>query len=401
MKRIKLIEESKQWVEDGIISQEQRDQIINRYEEKDQLSLIFFFSALLIGLACLTFVAANWQMIPDTFRMIIIISFLIGFYGIGELFHRREHYTYSVFCYVVALAIFGSGIFLTGQMYHYSMNNVFAFIVWGIAAYLLYLSRPHTFILFTGLVIVSVGQIYGLINMHDFDWLLFGIFMVGYGAIVFIKKQSSIAWLFAIAYMVQLIGYSLEHIDDYYWLMIFGLVLYVIGTYVKDYNISRPFQSVSLTFMFVLTIIQSFIYDFAYARDEFSSHFMFYIILTILLGLAIYLTLKNEHRYKLYQLVLFFPVFILVEIASFLAYVVLFLFSVSKILEGYHEIDRRTVRLGTGAFLVSTFIVYLQLAWDFLDKSLFFLVGGIILFLIGFFLERHRKEFVSQKREDV
>ncbi|RPF52068.1 DUF2157 domain-containing protein [Aquisalibacillus elongatus] len=388
MKRMWIQSESEKWVEEGIIDSTQRDKIVNRYSQKGEATFIFFFSAILIGLACLSFVAANWQVIPNLWRIFLIIFFMIGFYGFGSYLEEKGRSGYSVFCYIVALAVFGAGIFLTGQMYHYSMNSVFPFIIWGLAAFLLYLSRPYLFILLSGLAIVTIGEIYGLANMHAFDWWLFALFMIGYGTIVFIKKSEVLSWLFAIAFIIQLIGYSIEQLDQYYWMIIFSLVLYVVGTHFQVRQISRPFTWAPLLFMFGFTIVQSFIFSSPY-RESIEAHFMFYFIWIVLASLVILFTLQNAKGISLTRLALFLPVFAAGHFAELVSFIVLYVFAIGLLLEGYQQIDKRKVHLGTSAFLISTLLVYIQVAWDFLDKSLFFLIGGIILFVIGFALERN------------
>ena len=52
--------------------------------------------------------------------------------------------------------------------------------------------------------------------------------------------------------------------------------------------------------------------------------------------------------------------------------------------------------LGTVAFLFSTFNVYIQYAWDALNKSLFFFIGGVLLFLISFIFERQRRRLKKE-----
>ncbi|WP_054754689.1 DUF2157 domain-containing protein [Piscibacillus salipiscarius] len=79
MKRKWLLGESEKWVNEGIIRPEQRTAIMNRYQQQDRLPLMFFLSALFIGLACLSLVAANWQVIPELIRMLVIILFYLPF----------------------------------------------------------------------------------------------------------------------------------------------------------------------------------------------------------------------------------------------------------------------------------------------------------------------------------
>lgn len=398
MKRKWIIEESEQWVNEGIIRPEQRKAILSRYQEQDKLSLIFFLSALFIGLACLSLVAANWQVIPELVRMVIIMLFLVVFYVLGHSFEKNNNQYYGVFCYVIALMIFGAGIFLTGQMYHYTMNNVFAFIVWGLAAYLLYLSRPYILIYLTGLTIVSIGTIYGLSNMHAFDWWLFALFIIAYGSVIWIEKRYLLSYLFAIAYIIQLFAFTLEQLNQYYWFTVFILLLLVIGLLVKNHTISQPFQRIAFLSMFILVSFQTMLMEVSY---RLSIHYIFYILLSILFLVAVFLSYQRQHVFKSLQLAIFLPVLVLGDLAQLAAYIILYVFSVGVLLDGYHQEDERKFHMGTAIFLITTVLVYVQVAWGFINQSLFFFVGGIILFIIGFLLERKRKTFTNRKRKGV
>ncbi|MGP4073461.1 DUF2157 domain-containing protein [Piscibacillus sp. B03] len=398
MKRKWIIEESEQWVNEGIIRPEQRKAILSRYQEQDKLSLIFFLSALFIGLACLSLVAANWQVIPELVRMVIIMLFLVVFYVLGHSFEKNNNQYYGVFCYVIALMIFGAGIFLTGQMYHYTMNNVFAFIVWGLAAYLLYLSRPYILIYLTGLTIVSIGTIYGLSNMHEFDWWLFALFIIAYGSVIWIEKRHLLSYFFAIAYIIQLFAFTLEQLNQYYWFTVFILLLLVIGLLVKNHTISQPFQRIAFLSMFILVLFQTMLMEVSY---RLSIHYIFYILLSILFLVAVFLSYQRQHVFKSLHLAIFLPVLVLGDLAQLAAYIILYVFSVAVLLDGYHQEDERKFHMGTAIFLITTVLVYVQVAWGFINQSLFFFVGGIILFIIGFLLERKRKTFTNRKRKGV
>lgn len=401
MRKKWINEESLKWVQEEIITEEQREKIIAKYEVKDQHSLIFFFAAILIGLAFLTFVAANWQALHHLIRMGIILSFLIAFYIVGEYFYRKGKNVYSVSCFTIAILIFGAGIFLSGQMYHYSMNSVFMFFVWGLVAFLIYLSRPYQFLLIVGLVIVSIGQIYGILELSSFDWFLFSLFIIAFGGIIFIRKNALIAWFFAISYLIQMTAFSFQQLEDYYWLTIFLLLLYNVGTFIKNEAIQRPYQSIALVAMFVITVSHALMFESEYFRNDFYVHISYYLFLVVLLGIAILLTYNASNKLRVLQLVLFLPAFIFIEYTTFISYIILFTFSISKLVEGYQTYSQRRVVEGTVTFLISTFLVYFQVAWNFLDKSLFFLFGGIVLFTLGYLLEKYRRNMKSNQREGV
>ena len=50
--------------------------------------------------------------------------------------------------------------------------------------------------------------------------------------------------------------------------------------------------------------------------------------------------------------------------------------------------------LGTILFLVATMVAYFKLTWEFLDKSLFFLLGGVLLLGLSWYLRRRNAQLV-------
>ncbi|MMZ62533.1 hypothetical protein D1872_247470 [compost metagenome] len=76
---------------------------------------------------------------------------------------------------------------------------------------------------------------------------------------------------------------------------------------------------------------------------------------------------------------------------------ILFVFSGYLLWIGYREDWSNKVNAGTLLFLFSTFIGYIQVAWDFLPKSLFFLVGGLLLFALNAFLQRQRRKLLHDE----
>ena len=63
---------------------------------------------------------------------------------------------------------------------------------------------------------------------------------------------------------------------------------------------------------------------------------------------------------------------------------------------GYEREDMKLVNMGM--FWVATFIVvrYFDFFWGLLDRSIFFMVGGLILVLGGIALERKRRQIKAQ-----
>jgi LPXTG-motif cell wall-anchored protein len=50
-------------------------------------------------------------------------------------------------------------------------------------------------------------------------------------------------------------------------------------------------------------------------------------------------------------------------------------------------------------FLLITMTAYGKLAWNFMDKSFFFIIGGVLLLTLSWFLGRRRKQFLNDSKE--
>ncbi|MCL2633623.1 MAG: DUF2157 domain-containing protein [Oscillospiraceae bacterium] len=85
----KINDESKQWVEKGIIDDTQREEILSLYQnERNKNSLLIVFAiigSLLLGLGVILIFASNWQEIPREIRL--FISFLPLLVSMGAVIY--------------------------------------------------------------------------------------------------------------------------------------------------------------------------------------------------------------------------------------------------------------------------------------------------------------------------
>jgi uncharacterized membrane protein len=54
--------------------------------------------------------------------------------------------------------------------------------------------------------------------------------------------------------------------------------------------------------------------------------------------------------------------------------------------------EAEQLTLGTVLFVVATMVAYFKLTWAFLDKSLFFLIGGVLLLSLSWYLRRRNAQ---------
>lgn len=141
--RHELKAEAAQWHRERLISQDQLEQLVSRYQ-LDQLEdtakgrfvgILISLGCLLIGLGVITFIAANWQEMPRTVKVSLLISlFLLVNIG-GFILWQRSRYrmpqALGQGLILIGNLSLGAIIGLFAQIFHISGELHSLFIWWG------------------------------------------------------------------------------------------------------------------------------------------------------------------------------------------------------------------------------------------------------------------------------
>src|SRR5690349_1622782 len=105
----KLLEtEGPAWVQKGIISPEQHQQLLALYpEDKNAIGLLPLLGSMLVGLSALSLVAANWQGLPEFVRLGLLLLSMVGAYATGDYFLRRGNGAVGIGLTGLGLILFG------------------------------------------------------------------------------------------------------------------------------------------------------------------------------------------------------------------------------------------------------------------------------------------------------
>jgi uncharacterized membrane protein len=401
----KIIEtEGRRWVELGIVTPVQYGQILKLYTERNHaIGLVPILGSVLLGLGLISFIAANWQGIPEILRLVMILISLCGFYYMGELFINKKQEKLGIACIGLGLISFGVGIILITQMFHLQAYNVSFWIIWGIVGIALTYLYQSRYLFLLSLLIVSITQWYSVVEFNHFSYFTFAIMIVGIGINVWIRKNQLISWLFSISFIIQ--SFMLTEVNDWHFLWVFIpiMLLYTVGDSLQESNIKAPIQSAALItiYLFDLYFIlvvgnQNYIdlYDHMLAKT-----FPFLLSVAFILIISIYLKLRKNRGITGFDWILL-PVLLYLPLEVDILYIfVLFLFSSFLLWRGYVEEWRFKINLGTLLFLVSTMAAYVKLTWDFMDKSLFFIIGGALLLGLSWLLNHRRNKFFEETKE--
>lgn len=406
-KRAMILQEANRWKEEGIISQAQWEQIIARYPERPRTNALPLFAAILIGLGVLTFVASNWQALGAFMKMAIIFLSMTAAYAGGEYVRRRGYDRIGLALTTVGIMIFGAGFFLIGQIYHLSANPVHAFYLWLIGAVTMTWHYRSGFLAFLSVVIWFVSALYGADNGDRDPWtisLFYLLFAAGIAPLVW-KFHSRWIAIPALGVLYGYVLYDLRHAGEGLVFPTVVTTFLLVSLLLEKLHLSLA-RTLRMLGYVALSILGMFV---IFEEEEWSASFNtadnWLSVMALLVAIGYAMLARNRGRQELIVDVIPLAAFVVIYwtgavAASVLMIVALFLFSIGMVLGG--ERIREIERINTGAILfgLTCLVGYVNFAWEFLDKSLFFLLGGILLLVISFFLERQRRKWIREARGD-
>lgn len=388
-------EQIDRWLREGVITQEQATKMLADSTEyrKEQSSnkLIIVIStvgSILLGIGAILFVASNWAVLPDIVKILILVGSTFGTYWAGYYLKYQRQNLPKVGTSLIFLGalLFGATVFLIAQMYNVNANSHILVLIWllGILPFVYGFSSPSIAVLATLLFCLWIGLFVfkGLDFYHAQGdlfklpvlYLVLGVLLSSIGAMHHLSdKLKDVAWVY------KLFGIKIALTS-----LFFLTFRFFSGFYEDLYFFSRSLETSS----------------------QFTLSFVIFSILAIVLTMAVLLFNPSKSRTNTLEnlvalglagvalLFFFFPATTNIYVLFFnltLAAVVFALLFV-----GYQREDMRIVN--TGMFWLSALILvrYFDFFWALLPRSLFFMVGGLILVLGGIALEKKRRQLKTK-----
>lgn len=399
MSRKWLEREGPRWVDENIVTPEQYHRILSLYEDKKHaIGILPILGSILVGLGILSFVAANWQDIPQGMRLSLIMIVMVACYGAGELFRKKDHEKLGIALTGLGFVSFGAGIVLIAQMFHLVAYDITSFIVWGtVGIGLTYLYRSR-FLYLLSLIVFTTAQLYNNLEFHHFSYLGFVIMAAGLGYYAWVRKSTLLTWCFSLSYVLHALIFILNKEWKFLWFFVPLMILYTLGDWYKDRITGYALQSVPLAAAYIFGLVAALAWDRPYSDlDDIRANPVWYLLSLLLVFVV---SLAGKWKYKRLssglEWVLIVPFIYLPSGITVLYLLALFFFSFYVLWRGYMEEWRFKINFGTLLFICSAMVAYGKLTWDFMDKSLFFIIGGILLLLLSWFLNRRNKRFLEE-----
>lgn len=131
-------------------------------------------AAVLLGFAIMSFVASNWQDMPNALRLAILFLTVAASYGTAAWLFARDHEAFGHAAVLTGAVAFGASIMLIGQMYHLGGYPPHAVVMWAAGALVagVLLRSNATLALAMALVVLWGGWEFALTNKVYWEALI-------------------------------------------------------------------------------------------------------------------------------------------------------------------------------------------------------------------------------------
>ena len=410
-----LQQESARWVEAGLLTDDQRSAILALYPEpatgsRDRLILIFtILGSLLVGAGVILFFASNWPLLPAWFKVAAILAATVGAYAGGyHLAYSRGDYPrlgHSLF--FLGSLLYGAGIWLIAQIFHLQSDFAGGFLLWGLGVLpVIYITRSSP-VLYVSTVTLTIWTVMVQTGPGEPHNWFYPLLMVGVAALA--RRAESvlaeagvlvggIIWLaagvlqhghedllapqFLLLYGAPLLLAALARLGDLRAYAGLGGLMALLGFYMLTFERTQDanpwiwsgFQAGSAAVLAVAALVIAWLY---WRRREDGRLPVLVAVLALIPAALIAPALVRVPGMVMFNLLLF---------AGTVGFIVL----------GIRQRSQLLVNLGLLVFVLHVLTRYFDLFFSAMDKSLFFLLGGVLLLGGGWLLERNRRRWMRE-----
>jgi uncharacterized membrane protein len=412
------------WVEQGWVKREDMDAILKDAASSGRASgslpnLLALVGAVLVAAGALLFLAANWEGMARVTKLTVLAAALWGAHAASYAAVRVKADQFAEAMMLLSVALFGAGIMLIGQIYHLSADPPAGVLLWALGAIVAAWAWPSQLAACAALALITL---WFTLAAPESALAVYLPFLPVWAAMLppvlrmrwmgaYQAALASAAW-FVVMTLVTLMSANDAAAEDFLRLgsAVAALVL-AAGSLLSGFVSAVPFAVPLERYALVgalagvsLLALPSF-HDGQAGGDPWWSGLAVLVLLAALAGAVI------RWRSVADRLALGVVALVAVAVAcamvpeehGWLALAALNLVLVAALIgliaEGYRRDDRFVVNLGFLAFAATILRLYFDTFWLLFDRSLFFMVGGLLVIALGWGLERKRRNMIGDLGE--
>lgn len=366
------------------------------YEHKGWFSLshaMGVLGALALAFGIILIIATNWWMFSDFTKISCFIMLMGGCHFAGLYLTKKGYEKIAVSLHLLGAGLFIAGIGLMAQIFNLSSQTGESFLIWAV------MIAPLAVLLRSGLVAllsIFAFSLWGDIYLYSlFSYQAFPsitafnaaiALSATLGGMLLKRRGSDVAPYLQTAGMICLVGF-----------------LYFLGFYHNSNRSSLEMNSITLIGLIpMIPAIAMLAHSFNDSRNntKMERYFLLAMICaaaTVALAIIVPLIASVIGTGKISS-VLFSIMLLITSISAWVSYFALAFFGV---IHGALSHDRWL--LNSSVFLVGfgIFTRFIDLIGGMFDTGIMFILCGILLFLVGYKLEKWRRKLIAQAKDNI
>lgn len=372
------------WLNDGLIDNSVAQKMLAEIKE-DKIKArnikinvtIYTIAVILIGLGVITFISANdWilQLLNSSNLLKILLmsgTTLISFWGGYKLAYEKQNFPKLGNALIVLSSLLIGGTYgLIGQIYHINANSSSLMFLWLIS-------------------ILPAAYLF-----KDYAINIISIILMILGFIFFYAElalDTALIWTIFVPITLGIILYS------------FGNIPIVLNKY---NNFSLSYKTVGAVPIFVTFLILTCSVEHSYHIT--SGYYIFPIVLLIIFNILNYILQKNTNTLLKIEstsiIIILSALLLLLILPAVKPGVVVFFANIFIIAMlffgfnyGYKFEQEKIIGVVNWMLILYLLVNYCRWGWSFMNKTLFFILGGTCLLLLGLYLEKRKKEVIRKE----
>ncbi len=435
-----LEKETGAWRESGIISAEQAGRILGSYtavREGDEragkmITVLAVLGSVLLGVGVILFFAANWPVIPKWVKVTTIFAVILAAYMAGYrlAFEKKSYPRVGHVLIFLGSLFYGAGIWLVAQIFHINAHYPNGILFWAVGILPMAAAAASVPILVLASLLLTLWTVFEQTQFNSLNLLFLPLAFLTLALSCRQKSRPAAGFTLLGLVIWAAVACALSFRGDEAVLYIFllaaamGILFFVVGRLqaVRGFYpfMKAPFRLVGLLVFFLSLYVLTFsglLRVLYYNQRSISLPVFFIAVFSIVTaaamasgGLALAAgrwDLQQKSSLTLEAAMVFVSLTVLIFLAAFgpaagralfllTTNLLFFLAVIAVVITGYLGREAALVNIGLVFFVLDVIARYFDFFWDMLNKSVFFMGGGLLLLAGGFLLERNRKKFLRE-----